>query len=253
MDDTKILENRFTELYERAYGSSSYCFTDFLGMTEISVLMDMTSGRRIPTGYVSLFGGADGCERQMARFGSPAEFGWEESWPISIIKASPLIDKFSDELTHRDFLGALMNLGIERDTIGDIKIDGHTAYIFAASRMAEHIITGLDSIKHTHVKCELLNEMPVSIAAKFEEMDLIVPSLRADAIVAEITRLSRSKALELFREKKVFINGREYENNSGVLKDGDSLVIRGFGRYVLDGAQYQTKKGNTCIRVRRYI
>ena len=253
MDTDNDLRNRFKELYEKAYSSDSFCFTAFLGLNEISVLKSMTDAGIIPCNYVSLYGGACMAERMIARFGDPSEFGWEEPFPVIIIKIEPLIEKFSDELTHRDFLGALMNLGIERDTVGDIIVSGHSAYIIAEEKIAGFITENLDSVKHTHVKCTACNEMPADLSSSFDESEITAASLRADAVVAELVKISRSKALELFREKKIFINGPETENNSMQLKTGDNISIRGTGRFIFSEILYTTKKGNFCLKIRKYI
>lgn len=75
-------------------------------------------------------GGVDGCERQILRFGDEESLGYDAGFPICCIEIKPLIEKFADALTHRDYLGALMHLGIERSTLGDIMIRDKTAYLF---------------------------------------------------------------------------------------------------------------------------
>ena len=77
-----------------------------------------------------LFGGAAGAERVMIRFGDEESLGYEQPFPIAIIKAEPVSPKFAEKLTHRDFLGAILNLGIERSTVGDIIVRESTAYFF---------------------------------------------------------------------------------------------------------------------------
>lgn len=88
--------------------------------------------------------------------------GYTAEFPISMIKIAAAIDKFSDDLNHRDFLGALMNLGIEREMIGDILVteSGSTgkhcsAYVFCVDTVANYIIDNITQIKHTNVKCRL--------------------------------------------------------------------------------------------------
>ena len=78
----------------------------------------------------TVFGGTEASERAVVRFGDPEAFGYEEDFPIDILAIVPLADKFADDLTHRDFLGALMSLGIERSLLGDIIVTGKKAYLF---------------------------------------------------------------------------------------------------------------------------
>ena len=100
-----------------------------------------------------LGGGYQDAERVMLRFGGEELMGYEEEFPISCLKVSPVSAKFADVLTHRDYLGALMNLGIERDRLGDILIAGNEAFIFCTSSMADFITENLVKVKHTSVSC----------------------------------------------------------------------------------------------------
>ena len=109
-EEDQILRKHFTDLAQKADQSHIATFTGFLSLPEQSVFYSMDFS------YVPhcVFGGQEGCERAVIRFGEEWEF------PICCIKMAPLMNKFADALTHRDFLGALMNLGIERSTLGDI-------------------------------------------------------------------------------------------------------------------------------------
>ena len=119
-EEDQILRKHFTDLAQKADQSHIATFTGFLSLPEQSVFYSMDFS------YVPhcVFGGQEGCERAVIRFGEEWEF------PICCIKMAPLMNKFADALTHRDFLGALMNLGIERSTLGDIYIEDKTGYLF---------------------------------------------------------------------------------------------------------------------------
>ena len=85
-------------------------------------------------------GGYEDAERVIVRFGSEDELGYEEAYPITLLRIAPLQSKFADDLTHRDFLGSLMNLGIERDVLGDLLINEKCAYLFCKESVADYII-----------------------------------------------------------------------------------------------------------------
>ena len=111
MDDVELLKKRFIELANRAYNSGVYTFTDFLGLAEQSAFSEIKKELRgIP---YTAFGGAVGAERVMIRFGSEEVCSYEQPFPISVVKIEPSSQKFADKLTHRDFLGSILNLGIE--------------------------------------------------------------------------------------------------------------------------------------------
>lgn len=101
--DLLQLKKRFLELAEKSYAQNIYTFTGFLSMAEQEALFEAMQKNKSYT--FSLSGGGEGCERQMARFGSPEELGYEEPFPVEILKISPLLEKFADNFTHRDFLG----------------------------------------------------------------------------------------------------------------------------------------------------
>lgn len=247
-EEERKLQKRFVDLANQAYQNDTFCFTNFLSMADANILYESVDERQFET-----FGGMEGCERVIARFGNQEELGYEIPYPIAVLKIEPLIEKFADQLTHRDFLGALMNLGIEREVLGDIRLDGKTAYLFVVESMAEYIQQNLDKVKHTSVRTVRLSEVPELLSVHPEEREILVASKRLDVVIAKVYNLSRSKALDLFREKKVFIGGRTQENNSYSLKDGDVVTVRGFGKFIYEKENYETKKGRLCLTIKEYV
>ncbi len=244
------LKKRFTELSEKSYNQNIYTFTGFLSLAEQEALFEVTGDRYSRT--FTLWGGHESCERRMARFGSAEEFGYEEDFPIVAVHVRPAMEKFADDLTHRDFLGAVMNLGIERSTVGDIFIEGKQAWIFCTERIAEYICESLDKVRHTSVKCRLAEGETAFTPKEPERMSLIVSGVRADAILAKVYNLSRNQSQDLFRAGKVYVNGRLCENNSYTPKEGDKISARGFGRFVFLGTGSETRKGRLNISVGVY-
>ena len=245
------IKKRFAELAEKSERNSQYLFTDFLSLAEQDLLYQAM--KEFPKESYSVFGGVNGAERVMARFGSAESFGYEQDFPIVCILIRPLLEKFAENLSHRDYLGALMNLGIERSLLGDIMIREKTAYLFCADRMSDYITEKLDKVRHTNVRCERTDELPKEITPGLLEEELVVSAERADTVVAKAYHLSRSQSLTLFREKKIFENGRLFENNSGIFQSESVISVRGFGRFRYDGILQETKKGRIRIRIAKYI
>lgn len=245
------LKKRLLELAEKSYRNNQYVFTNFLNMAEMNAFYEM----RKEISYVpfTAFGGTEGCERLMLRFGSEELFGYEEPFPIRCVQAEPLIEKFADNFTHRDFLGAIMNLGIEREIVGDIALKGKRAYIFCTEKIAPYIGENLVQVKHTSMRCRVLSEAPEILKPTLEQREVTVASERIDAVIGKLCNLSRSQSILAFREKKVFVNGRQCENNSYQLKNGDVVTFRGFGKFIYDGVKYETKKGKVCAGVSVYV
>lgn len=242
------LKKRFIELGEKSYHQNIYTFTGFLGMSEQEIFWQAAHAiRHVP---FTLWGGCEGCERQMIRFGGIEELGYEEEFPIVCICIRPLLEKFADHLTHRDFLGALMNLGIERNTLGDIYVNQKTGYLFCTDKIAPFIVENLDKIKHTNVQCTILEEIPKVVAGEAVEEEHLTASERIDGVVAKLYNISRTQSLELFRQKKIFVNGRLNENNSCNLKSGDTVSVRGYGKFIYEGVSQETRKGKLRIKVK---
>ena len=123
------LKNRFRDLAQKSFQQNMYTFTGFLGLSEQNLFWQLESEVRF-AGF-TFYGGGENCDRLVLRFGNPQELGYEEPFGITCIHISPLMEKFSDNFPHRDFLGALMNLGIERSTLGDIRVGKKEAYLFS--------------------------------------------------------------------------------------------------------------------------
>ena len=235
------LRKRFSELADKSYNNSQYFFTGFLSAAELDTYYRME--RELDYVTVTVFGGTADCERVMLRFGSEELCGYEETFPIQCIEILPLVEKFGEELGHRDYLGSLMNLGIERGTLGDIIVDGKHAFLFCAEKMAPYIIENLDKVRHTSVKCRIAEKVPESTVTRLERRTVQVGAARADSIIAKVYNLSRSESVDLFRAKKVFVNSRLNENNGGQLKPGDKVSVRGFGRFRFVEIAGETRKG----------
>lgn len=245
-----LFRKRLEELANRSYANQQYLFTGFLSAAELDIYYQME--HELSYASAVLFGGTNDCERLMLRFGSEALCGYEESFPIACVAIVPLLEKFGEVLSHRDYLGALMNLGIERSTLGDIIIEGKHAFLFCTEQMAPYILENLDKIKHTNVQCSLAKEIPKSTVVQVERKIVQVGAMRADSIIAKVYHLSRSESLNLFRAKKVFVNGRQTENNSGSLKPEDKVTVRGYGRFCCVNIVGESKKGKLNVEVDVY-
>lgn len=243
MNENELTKKRLTELSHRAFERGYTTFSDFLNLEEISLLKSLHTESEY-----NLYGGYDNADRCVASFGECEEY----QYPISCIKIEPANQKFADELSHRDFLGALMNLGINRSTLGDIIITNNTGYLFCLNSIKEYILQNLDRIKHTTVRCTE-SVLPAEIAEKKPEpVELTVSSQRVDIIVAAVFKLSRNTVTQLVNQEKVFINSKIAYKESLTLKSGDIVSVRGKGKFIFDGEIRQTKKNKSVIGIRLY-
>ncbi len=244
------MEHRLRELAERSYNNAQYQFTDFLSPAEQSCFFAIENELRFSA--PKLYGGCDICERRMIRFGNPDDLGYEQDFPIAALLIEPVAAKFADDLTHRDFLGALMNLGIKREMLGDIFVKENRACVFCKDTIADYIIENLTRIKHTTVKLSKTDDTADVTAPVLEDKTIQVSSIRADAVVSKVYNLSRNTAVSLFRDGLVFINSRECTENAKILKPGDIISVRGYGKFEYSEEQSLSKKGKINCRVRVY-
>lgn len=244
------LKNRLHDLAGKSFQQSCYTFTGFLGLSEQDVFWQEEKELKY-AGY-RLNGGFETADRVVIRFGNPEELGYEAEFPLVCIHIEPLAQKFADALSHRDFLGALMNLGIERSTLGDIKVGEKQAYLFCLDSIADFICGNLEQVKHTRVKCTVTENVKDIPREEPETVCIQVPSLRVDVVMARVCHLSRDKSLELFRAGKVYVNGRLCENNSRQLKGGETVNARGYGKFVLTGEPRETRKGKLAVEAAVY-
>lgn len=251
LKEDEILKKRINELAVKCYNNSQFVFTNFLSPSEISLILE--NEQEINFVPHEFCGGSELCERKILKFGSKEEFGYDEEFPIKCVKVEPLMKKFADNLTHRDFLGAIMNLGIERDVIGDIFIKDNVGYVFCMDKISGFLLDNLDKIKHTNVKCAIECDGAKKLQPVLKEMDLIVSSVRADGIISKLYNLSRKQSIEYFAGRKVFVNGRVTESNSRLLKNGDIVSVRGHGKFVFECIENETRKGRLKICIKLYI
>ena len=251
MDDNELLRKRFIELANKAYNSGIYLFTDFLGLAEQALFNEAKAYfRGIP---YTVFGGAEGAERIMIRFGDEENCGYTQDFPIVCIKAEPVSQKFADKLAHRDFLGALLNLGIERRGLGDIPIINNVGYIFAKEDIAPFIISELRRVKHTDVKASLADSLPEGELYKTERKKIQVSSERVDAVIAKAFSISRDTAQSLFSKRLVFVDGRLCESTSYTPRKNEKISVRGYGRLIYLGYETTSKKGKLNVELDVYV
>ncbi len=247
MDELSLLKNRFSELAQRSFDRRIYTNSDFLTQSEQSELLKM----KLPV-RVTLYGGVDNAERRIAVFGDENDLGYECFYPVKFIKIEPLQMKFADKLTHRDFLGSLIGLGLRREMLGDIIINENVAYLVCLDSVSDFIINQLDKVKHTSVKCSESDYIPDDVLPELIYEELIVSSERLDVLVSAVYNLSRNESQKKIEGETVFCNGMVTVSSSFVPENGTLISVRGHGRFIYDGILRQTKKGRNVIAVRIY-
>ena len=177
MDEERALRNSFAELAARAAEGSYYTYSDFLTLAEQDTLQSM----QLPTAF-TLTGGYDGAERRIAVFGSEQEFGYHPEPPLAYIRIAVRAPRFAEPLSHRDYLGSILGLGLERDVTGDILPAENEAYLICLDTVADFIAESLVKVRHTDVECTRISELPPVSVPEPVECTVFAASERADAL-----------------------------------------------------------------------
>lgn len=241
------LKNRLMELAARAERRCEYVSSEFLTTAEQSVLCSLQT----PAPYV-LDGGYAAAERRAAVFGRAEDAGYPAQAPVCWLKIAPKNEKFADALTHRDFLGSLMGLGIRRETLGDIIVSGATGYLCCMDTVAGYIAEQLHEVKRTAVTVTRLSSAPDAAGAPPEDMEVTVASARLDALIAAVYDLSRAQAQELCAQGRVFVDSRAEDDCARALGSGSVVSVRGHGRFICVGAAGETRRGRLRYAVKVY-
>lgn len=266
MDLTKEEQITYRHLYDLhilAGKRGIPVYSRFMGLDGIWLLYKVLDDISIPAGmadnYIVTYGGYQGAERVMVCFLPEILYSVPEysGFPIECVKISAVNHKFCDALTHRDYLGTVMGLGIERDQIGDIIVKKEengavTGYIFCCKDKAP-VLADIIKVRHTSVYAEIVDGAGLALIQEYKDIQGSVPSLRLDAVIAAAARISRSKSLSLINGGSVFLNGRMCTRSSKNICDGDIISIRGYGKYRIEISQSITKKGRYHITVKQYI
>lgn len=240
---------RIDDLADRCERQSVVTATGFLTPAEQYELTRWAEHR--PDSGLYLSGGQDGCERQRAFF-LPFWMTAEELDLAEYIRAVR-VEAFFGEPGHRDYMGAALGLGIQREWLGDIRIHGTTAYIFCLPSVEKLLLDELTKVGRIGVKTAAcpLADIPAP-ERKVRRVRFTVKSLRLDAVAASMFGLSRTAAAELIRMGAASLNYAPCEKADAPVKEGDVISLRGKGKGVLAETGGRSKKDRLFLEAEIY-
>ena len=248
MNEQELIRKRLMDLSRQANRKGIVLFSDFLNLNELNIYHQ--SEKLFETKTES-FGGVPFAERQMIAF-LPDALYYAWNYPITAFCIKPSYPKFAEKLGHRNILGSIMNLGVDRSKIGDIIPGDGVWYLLCAENVADYFKENLTKIRHTLVTLEECQPEEIRDTQTPDELTGIITSNRLDSMIACVYKLSRSQSLELFRQEKVFVNGRITTSVTYACRPGDVISVRGFGRFVYESVQGETNKGRLKFHYRLY-
>lgn len=238
-------EKRFLELARRAARAGRIGYSRFL---EPSMAKTARRCAREEGARIAFFGGYEGAERVVAAFYPEYE---EPDYPVACLDLS-WNSKFA-AVGHRDLLGAVMGLSIEREVTGDILLLGEgSACLFVLEDMADYVAANLESagraaLKITRHEGEIVCPEPEGVRAR-----ITLASLRLDAFVAAGYRLSRAEAQRLIAAGLVKLNHVPNTRADADVEQGDLISVRGFGRMKAEELLGETRRGRLAAQIFRY-
>lgn len=240
LDEDRLVVNRTKELIYQFENKNNITFLGFLNEHERTVIVNYFSN------YYNLnfFGGYPDSERTMVSVENEYK-----KFPISCIQ---FIYRDEDILSHRDFLGTILSLGLEREVVGDIIVSIGKTLVFVRSEIAEYIISQVDKVKNCGVNLELIECEDIKVKQNYEISSYIVSSMRLDVIISSICKLSRDKASKLISSELVQLNHCVELSKSKILNNRDVVSVRKYGKFQVLEQQGFTKKGRIKLLIKYF-
>lgn len=246
----EAFKKRMIELSRISYERNICTYSDFLDLNEQNLLNQIHKNKF----YVPFVrnGGYELAQRQMICF-IPDAVSYKKEFPFTPLKINIKGKKFADKLSHRDYLGSILGLGIQRNKVGDIMVYDTYALVFVHEKMAAFLCDELSLVKHSHVDCDYFNVDLDNYSPSFHIIQGSISSLRLDALMALFMKESRSKLIRHIESAKVFVNCKLVTSNGFQLKEGDIISVRGVGKFQFHKIITNTKKGKIFVEIRKYI
>ncbi len=242
--DIKFLSARVDDLKQIVQKTNAPKFIGFLTAEEAAVAITQFS----PFEKFSLFGGYDVAERIV--LGVLPDWCDDIEFPITAITFKY---RECDNLSHRDFLGALMAQGITRESVGDILIEKGRAVVFVMSDIAKFILTQIEKVGNVGVVLTTGFEEPLPQSSKKQSDSVTVASVRLDCVVAAICNMSRNQATEKITEGFVSVNSICTTKSTLNIKARDKITVRQKGKFEITSCDCLSKKGRIILKYDKYI
>ena len=246
MDRSDIVR-RAEDLSKRCVKTGTVTASRFLTPAE---QVEIADSLRTGCGFrIEFFGGREHSERKVAFF-IPDSFEGDYN-PFDAVKIIRLQACYG-EPSHRDYLGALMGMGVERDCIGDIEISADTAYVFCIQSVLSHLVTVEKVGKYTVRVSETdASQMP-EFEVKTKASSFTVMSMRLDAVVSGMFGISRTEAVRHIHQGNVFLNYRCNDRPDARIAVDDVLSVKGVGKGKVTAVGGVSRKGRLFIRTETF-
>ncbi len=252
-NENKLLIAKITDKYEFSKTRNKITYTDFLNISEISIVKKYLKEQNIKN--YEIFGGREDADRNIIIF-YPEKFTKEiiEKNYENILEVIRIELPNNIKYEHREFLSGIMKLGIRREKFGDIIVTDTGADIIVLSEISNILAQDLKNLtRFQKSKITIQNIKDLKIKEnEFANLKIIVSSIRLDNFVSELARCSRSKANELIEQGRVFINSINEFKPSKKINLNDIITIRGRGKFIYEGIEKQTQSSRFLLNIKKY-
>ncbi len=247
---TALLDSRHSTMFAHIFDMAEISlkryqsvYGDFLSENSIGTLL--CRKKYLPKEPV-LFGGLPDSERQMVAFIDEYD---GQYFPIGAVRiTSPMLKN----LSHRDFLGSVLGLGLKREKLGDIIILPDVCYIILSVEIASFVAGNLTKVGRVGVRCEECSLSDIILPEKsFTPIKGTVSTMRLDSIVSLFTGKSRGNAQDLVNAGFVFVNGVASEKCDMRIDNGDTVSVRGYGKANVEIGG-KSKKDRTFVTLNKF-
>ena len=157
-------------------------------------------------------------------------------------------------MSHRDYLGSILGLGIDRSKTGDILVFDGSALCYVKKEISDYIASNIEKVGRNSVKAKVVDISDIELPKlKTEEKSFTVASLRIDAVAGGAFNIPRGKIQLLIEGEKTFLNFLPEISPSKTVGEGDMISVRGFGRFKILSVNGKTKKDRISITVLKYV
>ena len=221
--------------------------TRFLNLNEQTIVDEMKNEFYTP---FKMWGGFQDAERKILCFYPD----WDEGDLSDFLKIIKVSNSGYKKLSHRDYLGSILSLGISRDAVGDILVADDFAQIIVKSEMADFIELNYNKAGRINLQAEILGIDKIEIPEqKIREVTDSVSSLRLDALVSSAFSLSRGNAAAFISAGSVYVNDVLVQKADFKVSEGDKIKVHRKGRAVLSEVGNVSRKGRIHIKIQRHI
>jgi len=254
--DDKLLFSKVLDRFFLCQSTNEKAFTFFMDPIHAARFMEILQA--FDDEKTLAYGGAPGCERRMLGF-APAYQGFERAdFPIDRVTIG-FSQKFGAQLSHRDFLGSITGIGINREKIGDINVSAGSAEVYVDRDVSGYICANLAQVGRVKVAAEVKHaeaafwdEWRELKPDDGREMNISVASPRLDSVISAVFNMPRADSAKLVRAGKVSVNWGAVIQNDRYVAEGDIITVRGYGRARVDEIRAGANKGQYSVHVDKY-